>query len=429
MAFEVYGTRGRAELEPRALNELQVYLVEDELHTGYRTVFGGDRFPYHGNFVPGSANGIGFEDLVVIEDFEFCARSPRAGRTRRASRTRWRSCACRRRCWRRPRAGRWEEVGDAIGHRDVRHRRDRRRPDRAHARRPAGAPGAGRDARRRARRQPGGGARGRRAARTTASTSCSPTRRRRGGDLLEHRDARRPDRRRRARRQGDLLREADLARSGRGRPRAGGGRRRPACRSRSASTAASTRPTQAVREAVARGDVGDPQLVRISSRDPEPPPMEYVRGSGGIFLDMTIHDFDMARYVTGSEVVEVFARGAVRVDPAFARRRRRRHRARHARARERLPDGDRQLAAGRSTATTSASRCSARAGWRRRRTRSRTRRSCGPPTGRAASPPPLLLPRALHPELPARVGGVRATRCAPASRAAGLGPPTPARRW
>jgi myo-inositol 2-dehydrogenase / D-chiro-inositol 1-dehydrogenase len=74
---------------------------------------------------------------------------------------------------------------------------------------------------------------------------------------------------------------------------------------------------QAVHEAVARGDVGDPQLVRISSRDPAPPPMEYVRGSGGIFLDMTIHDFDMARYVTGSEVVEVFARGAVRIDPAF----------------------------------------------------------------------------------------------------------------
>jgi myo-inositol 2-dehydrogenase/D-chiro-inositol 1-dehydrogenase len=74
---------------------------------------------------------------------------------------------------------------------------------------------------------------------------------------------------------------------------------------------------QAVHEAVMRGDVGEPQLVRISSRDPAPPPMEYVRGSGGIFLDMTIHDFDMARYVTGSEVVEVFARGAVRIDPAF----------------------------------------------------------------------------------------------------------------
>ena len=74
---------------------------------------------------------------------------------------------------------------------------------------------------------------------------------------------------------------------------------------------------EAVHDAVVRGDVGDPQLVRISSRDPAPPPMEYVRGSGGIFLDMTIHDFDMARYVTGSEVVEVFARGAVRIDPEF----------------------------------------------------------------------------------------------------------------
>jgi len=74
---------------------------------------------------------------------------------------------------------------------------------------------------------------------------------------------------------------------------------------------------EAVHEAVVRGEVGEPQLVRISSRDPAPPPIEYVRGSGGIFLDMTIHDFDMARYVTGSEVVEVFARGAVRVDPEF----------------------------------------------------------------------------------------------------------------
>jgi myo-inositol 2-dehydrogenase/D-chiro-inositol 1-dehydrogenase len=74
----------------------------------------------------------------------------------------------------------------------------------------------------------------------------------------------------------------------------------------------------AVAAAVADGAVGDPHLVRISSRDPAPPPMGYVRTSGGIFLDMTIHDFDMARYISGSEVVEVFARGAVRVDPAFA---------------------------------------------------------------------------------------------------------------
>jgi myo-inositol 2-dehydrogenase/D-chiro-inositol 1-dehydrogenase len=75
---------------------------------------------------------------------------------------------------------------------------------------------------------------------------------------------------------------------------------------------------ESVARAVADGTIGEVRLVRISSRDPAPPPMEYVRGSGGIFLDMTIHDFDMARYVTGSEVVEVFARGAVRVDPGFA---------------------------------------------------------------------------------------------------------------
>lgn len=74
---------------------------------------------------------------------------------------------------------------------------------------------------------------------------------------------------------------------------------------------------QSVRDAVAAGEVGEPHLVRISSRDPYPPPSSYVRVSGGIFLDMTIHDFDMARYVTGSEVVEVYARGAVRIDPSF----------------------------------------------------------------------------------------------------------------
>jgi myo-inositol 2-dehydrogenase/D-chiro-inositol 1-dehydrogenase len=72
-----------------------------------------------------------------------------------------------------------------------------------------------------------------------------------------------------------------------------------------------------IREAVADGALGEPQLVRITSRDPAPPPVEYVRHSGGLFLDMTIHDFDMARFVTGSDVVEVFARGAVRVDPAI----------------------------------------------------------------------------------------------------------------
>jgi predicted dehydrogenase len=72
MAFDVYGTGGAAGWNLEKLNELQLYRATDDRGSGYTTVFGGDRFPYHGNFVPGSANGIGFEDLVVIEDFEFC---------------------------------------------------------------------------------------------------------------------------------------------------------------------------------------------------------------------------------------------------------------------------------------------------------------------------------------------------------------------
>jgi myo-inositol 2-dehydrogenase/D-chiro-inositol 1-dehydrogenase len=74
---------------------------------------------------------------------------------------------------------------------------------------------------------------------------------------------------------------------------------------------------RSVRDAVASGAVGALHLVRITSRDPEPPPLAYVKVSGGIFLDMTVHDFDMARFVTGSEVEEVYARGEVRVDPAI----------------------------------------------------------------------------------------------------------------
>lgn len=72
-----------------------------------------------------------------------------------------------------------------------------------------------------------------------------------------------------------------------------------------------------VRDAIAAGEVGELHLVRISSRDPGPPPLAYIRVSGGIFLDMTVHDFDMARFLTASEVEEVFAVGDVRVDPAI----------------------------------------------------------------------------------------------------------------
>ena len=71
MAFDVYGTEGALRWNLERLNELELYLAGDEPHTGYTTVFGGDRFPCHGNFVPGNANAIGFEDLIAIEDYEF----------------------------------------------------------------------------------------------------------------------------------------------------------------------------------------------------------------------------------------------------------------------------------------------------------------------------------------------------------------------
>ncbi len=74
---------------------------------------------------------------------------------------------------------------------------------------------------------------------------------------------------------------------------------------------------RAVADAVAHGDIGDVHICNITSRDPAPPPLDYIKVSGGIFLDMTIHDFDMARYVTGSEVETVYATGAVRIDPAI----------------------------------------------------------------------------------------------------------------
>jgi len=72
-----------------------------------------------------------------------------------------------------------------------------------------------------------------------------------------------------------------------------------------------------VRQAVASGEIGKPSLMHIISRDPAPPPMAFVRTSGGIFRDMMIHDFDMARYLMGEEVEEIYAAGGVLVEPAF----------------------------------------------------------------------------------------------------------------
>ena len=74
---------------------------------------------------------------------------------------------------------------------------------------------------------------------------------------------------------------------------------------------------RAVYDMVRRGQVGRVNLIKISSRDPEPPPLAYVKVSGGIFCDMMIHDFDMARFLAGSEVTEVTAYGSVLVDPGI----------------------------------------------------------------------------------------------------------------
>ena len=72
---------------------------------------------------------------------------------------------------------------------------------------------------------------------------------------------------------------------------------------------------RAVKDAVAAGKIGDIHVIRVSSRDPQPPPPAYVKISGGIYLDMMIHDFDMVRYLSGCEVEEVYANGAVLIDP------------------------------------------------------------------------------------------------------------------
>ena len=76
---------------------------------------------------------------------------------------------------------------------------------------------------------------------------------------------------------------------------------------------------EAVQNAVISGKVGEPHIVRITSRDPEPPALEYVKVSGGMFLDMTIHDFDMARFLAGCDAEEIYVQAAVRIDPAIGK--------------------------------------------------------------------------------------------------------------
>lgn len=74
---------------------------------------------------------------------------------------------------------------------------------------------------------------------------------------------------------------------------------------------------EAVQQAVAAGKIGKPQIIKITSRDPEPPGIDYVKVSGGMFLDMTIHDFDMVRFLAGCDATEVYVQGANLVDPAI----------------------------------------------------------------------------------------------------------------
>jgi len=74
-----------------------------------------------------------------------------------------------------------------------------------------------------------------------------------------------------------------------------------------------------VHEVVAGGGIGDVQIVKVTSRDPEAPPVSYVKVSGGIYVDMTIHDFDMVRYLSGSEVTEVSAVGTCLIDPEIGK--------------------------------------------------------------------------------------------------------------
>ncbi|MBD8891193.1 inositol 2-dehydrogenase [Roseibium litorale] len=76
---------------------------------------------------------------------------------------------------------------------------------------------------------------------------------------------------------------------------------------------------RAVRAEVDAGRIGDVEMVQITSRDPGAPPPSYIKSSGGIFRDMTIHDFDMARFLLGEDVDTVMATGSALVDPEIGR--------------------------------------------------------------------------------------------------------------
>ncbi|MBN2151900.1 MAG: inositol 2-dehydrogenase [Candidatus Lokiarchaeota archaeon] len=76
---------------------------------------------------------------------------------------------------------------------------------------------------------------------------------------------------------------------------------------------------QRVQKSIGAGDLGTPHIIKITSRDPAPPPIEYVKVSGGLFFDMCIHDFDMSNFLAGDMPVEVTANGSVLVNPEIGK--------------------------------------------------------------------------------------------------------------
>ena len=231
-------------------------------------------------------------------------------------------------------------------------------------------------------------------------------RRRRRRDLLVDRHPRRPARRRGARRQG--------GRSARSRSRWTSPRStarwppspRPGSRCRSGSTAASTPPISPWRRRWPTGRSATCTSCASPAATPRRRRWSTCAGPGGIFLDMTIHDFDMARYVTGSEVVEVYACGALRVEPSFAE-------AgdvdtavvtlTHANGCLTVIDNSRQAVYGYDQRVEAFGRHWA---WRPPRTPWPTPGSCDR-AGHERAGAAALLPRSLRAQLPARVGRVR----------------------
>ena len=115
----------------------------------------------------------------------------------------------------------------------------------------------------------------------------------------------------------DVLREAD--RCHRRRERAGGRGDRTLGRARSGGLSTTVRRRIRRRQTRGRGRLAGPlHTVRSTTMDPAPPPMEYIAGSGGIFRDCAVHDFDVIRWITGQQAIEVYATGSVQGDPKFA---------------------------------------------------------------------------------------------------------------